>query len=157
MDSFHIWYKRLLAWEGVLHVMTFDLDLYLQGHSTLFWLGIQHDSILWVIMKRRGVSSERRRSSCSSFKNASDNVVHNMSANLFGSIKVLFRSISGIIHSYTYFNDTKTRFPHHCSTVPSQRVSNVDLWFLCCQPEFFNNESTRQLSETPMWCYCIWS
>ena len=46
--------------------MTFDLDLYLQGHSTLFWLGIQHDSILWVIMKRRGVSSERKRSSCSS-------------------------------------------------------------------------------------------
>ena len=60
---FHIWYKWLLAWEGVLHVMTFDLDLYLQGHSTLFWLGIQHDSILWVIMKRRGVSSERKRSS----------------------------------------------------------------------------------------------
>ena len=34
--------------------MTFDLDLYLQGHSTLFWLGIQHDSIVWVIMRRRG-------------------------------------------------------------------------------------------------------
>ena len=47
--------------------MTFDLDLYLQGHSTLFWLGIQHGSIVWVIMRRRGVSSERRRSSCSSF------------------------------------------------------------------------------------------
>ena len=46
--------------------MTFDLDLYLQGHLTLFWLGIQHDSIVWVIMRRRGVSSERRRSSCSS-------------------------------------------------------------------------------------------
>ena len=35
MDSFHIWYKWSLAWEGVSHVMTFDLDLYLQGHSTL--------------------------------------------------------------------------------------------------------------------------
>ena len=35
MDSFHIWYKWSLAWEGVLHVMIFDLDLYLQGHSTL--------------------------------------------------------------------------------------------------------------------------
>ena len=32
---FHIWYKWSLAWEGVSHVMTFDLDLYLQGHSTL--------------------------------------------------------------------------------------------------------------------------
>ena len=31
----------------------------------LTW-GIQHDSIVWVIMRRRGVSSERRRSSCSS-------------------------------------------------------------------------------------------
>ena len=29
--------------EGVSHVVTFDLDLYLQSHSTLFWLGIQHD------------------------------------------------------------------------------------------------------------------
>ena len=32
-----------------------------------FWLGIQYDSIMWVIMRRRGVSSERRRSSCSSW------------------------------------------------------------------------------------------
>ena len=62
---FQYLYKWSLAWEGVSHVMTFDLDLYLQGHSTLFWLGIQHDSIVWVIMRRRGVSSER--SSCSSF------------------------------------------------------------------------------------------
>ena len=44
--------------------MTFDLDLYLHGHSTLFWLGIQHDSIVWVIS---WVSSERRHSSCSSY------------------------------------------------------------------------------------------
>ena len=29
-----------------------------------FWLGIQYDSIMWVIIRRRGVSSERRRSSC---------------------------------------------------------------------------------------------
>ena len=67
MDSFHIWYKWSLAWEGVSHVMTFVLDLYLQGYSMLFWLGIPHDSIVWVIMRWRGVSSERRRSSCSSF------------------------------------------------------------------------------------------
>ena len=32
-----------------------------------FWLGIQYDSIVWVIMRRQGVYSERRRSSCSSF------------------------------------------------------------------------------------------
>ena len=35
MDSFHIWYKWSIAWEGVSHVMTFDLDLYLQGYSAL--------------------------------------------------------------------------------------------------------------------------
>ena len=35
MDSFHIWYKWSLVWEGVLHIMTFDLDLYLQGHLAL--------------------------------------------------------------------------------------------------------------------------
>ena len=32
----------------------------------IFWLWIQYDSMVWVIMRRRGVSSERRRSSCSS-------------------------------------------------------------------------------------------
>ena len=31
----------------------------------IFWLGIQYDSMVWVIMRRRGVSSERRRSSYS--------------------------------------------------------------------------------------------
>ena len=36
------------------------------SRSIIFWLGIQYDPIVWVIMRRRGVSSERRRSSCSS-------------------------------------------------------------------------------------------
>ena len=31
----YLWYKWSLAWKGVSHVMTFDLDLYLQGHSAL--------------------------------------------------------------------------------------------------------------------------
>ena len=35
IDSFHIWYKWSIAWEGVSHVMTLGLDLYLQGHSAL--------------------------------------------------------------------------------------------------------------------------
>ena len=35
MDSFHIHHKLSLVWEGVSHVMTFDLDLYFQGHSAL--------------------------------------------------------------------------------------------------------------------------
>ena len=35
MDSFRIHHKWSLVWEGVLHIMTFDLDLYLQGHLAL--------------------------------------------------------------------------------------------------------------------------
>ena len=35
LHSFHIWHKSSLASEGVLHVMTSDLDLYFQGHSAL--------------------------------------------------------------------------------------------------------------------------
>ena len=35
MDSFHFQHKWSLIWEGVLHIMTFDLDLYLQGHLAL--------------------------------------------------------------------------------------------------------------------------
>ena len=35
MDSFHIRHKWSLPWEGVSRTMTFDLDLYLQGHSAL--------------------------------------------------------------------------------------------------------------------------
>ena len=35
IDSFHIRHKWSLAWEKVSHIMTFDLDLYLQGHSAM--------------------------------------------------------------------------------------------------------------------------
>ena len=44
-------------WPWPISSRSFDL--------VLTW-GIQHDSIVWVIMRRRGVSSERWRSSCSS-------------------------------------------------------------------------------------------
>ena len=35
MDSFHIYHKWSLVWEGVLNMITFDLDLYLQDHLVL--------------------------------------------------------------------------------------------------------------------------
>ena len=35
MDSFHVEHKWSLVWEGVLHIMNFDHDLYLQGHLAL--------------------------------------------------------------------------------------------------------------------------
>ena len=34
-DYFHTYHKWSLVWEGVLQIMTFDLDLYLQGHLAL--------------------------------------------------------------------------------------------------------------------------
>ena len=34
-DCFHIEHKWSLVWYGVLHIMTFDLGLYLQGHLAL--------------------------------------------------------------------------------------------------------------------------
>ena len=49
--------KNLKFWR-IFKICNFDF--------VFFWLGIQYDSIVWVIIRRRGVSSERRRSSCSS-------------------------------------------------------------------------------------------
>ena len=40
----------------ILWICNFDI--------VFFWLGIQYDSIVWVIMGRQRVSSERRHSSC---------------------------------------------------------------------------------------------
>ena len=50
-------FKNLKFWR-IFKICNFDF--------VIFWLGIQYDSMVWVIMRRRGVSSERRRSSCSS-------------------------------------------------------------------------------------------
>ena len=62
-------------WPWPISSRSFDLDFENCVRSVtfsvldrlFFWLGIQYDSIMWVIMRRRGVSSERRRSSCSSY------------------------------------------------------------------------------------------
>ena len=35
MDPFHIKHKWSLAWQGLFRTMTFDLDIYLQGHSAM--------------------------------------------------------------------------------------------------------------------------
>ena len=51
-------FKNSKFWRIFLKICNFDF--------VIFWLGIQYDSMVWVIMRRRGVSSERRRSSCSS-------------------------------------------------------------------------------------------
>ena len=58
-------------WPWPISSRSFDLDF--ENHvcsvtfsvldRLFFLLGIQYDSIMWVIMRRRGVSSERRRSS----------------------------------------------------------------------------------------------
>ena len=51
-------FRRCVACNARCEIQKFDF--------VFFWLGIQYDSMVWVIMRRRGVSSERRRSSCSS-------------------------------------------------------------------------------------------
>ena len=61
-------------WPWPVSSRSFDLDFENRVRSVtfsvldrlFFWLGIQYDSIVWVIMRQRGVSSEHRRSSCSS-------------------------------------------------------------------------------------------
>ena len=52
-------FKNLKFWR-IFKICNFDF--------VFFWLGIQYDSTVWVIIKRRGVSSERRHSSCSSLE-----------------------------------------------------------------------------------------
>ena len=76
LDPFHICTSYQETSEDVSHVMpvsklkdvkfwqifkNFNFDF------VFFWLGIQYDSIVRVIMRRRRVSSERRHSSCSSY------------------------------------------------------------------------------------------
>ena len=51
-------WKNLQFWQ-ILQIYNFDF--------VLSCLGIQYDSIVWVIMRWRWVSSERRRSSCCSY------------------------------------------------------------------------------------------
>ena len=75
-DPFHIYTSYQATSEGVSRVMPvwkfknlkfWRIFLICNFDFVFFWLGIQYDPMVWVlIMTRRGVSSERRRSSCSS-------------------------------------------------------------------------------------------
>ena len=74
-DPFHICTSYQATSEGVWRVMPVSKFKNLKFlrifkicnfDFVIFWLGIQYDSMVWVIMRRRGVSSERRCSSCSS-------------------------------------------------------------------------------------------
>ena len=65
-DPFHICTSYQATSEGVSCVMFVSKFKNLNFDFVFFWLGIQYDLMVWVIMRRRGVSSERRRSSCSS-------------------------------------------------------------------------------------------
>ena len=74
-DPFHIGTSYQATSEGVSRVMfvsklkSFKFCQILKICNfdfVFFWLGIQYDSIVWIIMGRRVVSSERRHSSCSS-------------------------------------------------------------------------------------------
>ena len=75
-DPFHVCTSYQATSEGVSRVMFVSKFKNLKFWRILkfcnydfvfFWHGIQFDSIEWVIIRRQGVSSERRCSSCSSF------------------------------------------------------------------------------------------
>ena len=51
-------YLNLNFWQ-ILLICNFDFDM--------FWLGIQYESVAWVIIRRQGIFSERRHSSCSNY------------------------------------------------------------------------------------------
>ena len=60
-DPFHICTSYQATWEGVLLIMPFSKFKSLKFWRILcnfdfvfFWLGIQYDSMVWVIMRRRG-------------------------------------------------------------------------------------------------------
>ena len=61
-------FRRCVVCYACFKIQKFGIFLICNFDFVLFWLGIQYDSMVWVIMRRRGVSSERRRSSCSSFQ-----------------------------------------------------------------------------------------
>ena len=68
-DPFHICTSYQATSEGVSRVMfisKFKNLNFCNFDFVFFRLGIQYDSIEWTIMRRQGVSSERRRSSRSS-------------------------------------------------------------------------------------------
>ena len=75
-DPFHICTSYQATSEGVsgvkfvskLKIFKFWQILeYCNFDFVFFWLGIQYNSIVWVIIRLRRVSSEHRHSSCSSF------------------------------------------------------------------------------------------
>ena len=79
-----------------------------------FWLGIQYDSMVWVIMRRRGVSSERRRSSCSSLNWCWVNVWF---------LGILFSEFELTLWMLNFSEGTKTQIYilGHCSTLTWHR------------------------------------
>ena len=75
-DPFHICTSYKAASEGVSRVMFASKFKHLKFCRILkicnfdfvfFRLGIQYDLMVWIIMRRQGVSSEYRHSSCSGF------------------------------------------------------------------------------------------
>ena len=100
-------------WPWPISSRSFDLDFENRVRSVtfsvldrlFFWLGIQYDSIMWVIMRRRGVSSERRRSSYSSWILHHEKDPWNMNNAEFMIILSNMHSFLLIQYLYLYFAD----------------------------------------------------
>ena len=52
--------------RSIIPIFATNNHYHLRVCRVLFWLGIWYELLVWVIMGRRGVFSERKRSSCSS-------------------------------------------------------------------------------------------
>ena len=68
------YFRRCLACNVVFKIWSFAK--FFKSVTVLFWLPIWHESIVWVNMGWRLVSSKRRRSSCLFFVSESANYLH---------------------------------------------------------------------------------
>ena len=83
LDPFHICTSYQATSEGVSHVKfvskwkiwNFD-NFFIFVTLTLSSFNLGYDSLVWVIMRRLRVSSERRRSSCSSYVDIQQCIYH---------------------------------------------------------------------------------
>ena len=106
-------------WPWPLSSRSFDLDFENRVRSVtfsvldqlFFWLGIQYDSIVWIIMRRRGVSSERRRSSCSSY-------------NFFMS-KIPVSMYKTLSHTMRYIHTALTRFDKYYMNINTILLKHI--------------------------------
>ena len=134
---------------------TFDLDFENRVCSVtfsvldrlFFWLGIQYVSKVWVIMRRRGVSSERRRSSCSSLNQLRNIVSWTLGNKVHRTWwRHQMETFSALLALYAGNSPIASEFP---AQIPVTR--NFDVFFDLRLNERLSKQSWGWWSETPPW------